>query len=97
MQISEKERKAIASFLQWNDSNGTYMNLNKRDILKLFFDSINEDFFEGYEDKNSLSYGLSQIKKIAKDKNVYFSTTVKLGMLLRYNNIETYRKIVDMA
>lgn len=96
MQITDNEKEIIVEFLNWNDPNGDYISLGKRDVIKIFFQVVNKDFFSGFDDDNPISYQLSEIINISKFKNTYFSTTLKLKLLLEKNNIETYRKIIDM-
>lgn len=96
MQITDNEKEIIAEFLKWNDPIGDYISLGKRDVIKIFFDVVNKDFFSGFDDDNPTSYQLSEIINISKLKNTYFSTTLKLKLLLEKNNMETYRKIIDM-
>ncbi|WP_034849848.1 hypothetical protein [Clostridium hydrogeniformans] len=106
MKINNEERKIILEFLQWNDHNGCYTDnnckgkeikpLGKKDTLKIFFAVVNNDFFKDKDDDNPLNFTLLEIIKISKRSNVYFSTTLKLTMLLRNNNIETYKKLIKM-
>lgn len=106
MNISDKEREIILEFLQWNDKNGCFTDkkckeqgqkpFGKRDTLKMFFDVVNQNLFVGEKDENPLSFTYPEVLWIAKGKNVYFSTTTKLKMLLDNNSQKTYQKIIDM-
>lgn len=97
--ITDNERKSILLFLQWNDKNGCYTDeeckqqgykpFGKKDTIKLFFSTINKDIIE-----DPLSYSYPEIISISKETNIYFSTILKLQLLLKAPNCNTYKKII---
>lgn len=106
MKISEHERIIITNFLQWNDRNGAYTDelckecnnepFGKRDVLKFFFSTINQDLLYHEEDENPLNISLSKVVSLLKEKHLYFSSMIKLELLLKDDSITTYRRVLEL-
>jgi len=101
--MEKKDREKILEFLQWNDRNGCFTDINckkeklkplsKKDSLKIFFTVVNEDLTE----LNPLEYEYPYLVKNLKEKNLYFSTMVKLEYLLENSSSEGYRKLINLS
>lgn len=105
MKITEEQRISILRFLQWNDRNGCYLDrerklegyriIRKREAIKMFVVVTNEDhLLKNNVDIYCCTY--TQVLNLIKAGNRYFSTSLKMMLLLEKPEIKTFEKIIRL-